>query len=124
MLFERRGVLPALTERVIEVAHRRASDADLDVMPRGVFAVPVVHLLGLHVAEMALVVPAAVAQVDPAHERHVGAPCVCVTDQDQLLMVGACSAHPLIEEHQATPGIHVLGEFHVPLHVEPGELRV
>ena len=90
MLFERRGVLPALAERVIEVAHRRASDADLDVVPGRVFAVPVVHLLGLHVAEMVLVVTAAMAQVDPAHECHVGAPCVRVADQDQLLMVGAC----------------------------------
>ena len=124
MLFERRGVLPALTERVIEVAHRRAPDADLDVMPRRVVAVPVVHLLGLHVAEMALVVPAAVAQVDPPHERHVGAPCVHVADQDQLLVVGARSSHPLIEEHEAPPGIHVLGELDVSLHVEAGELRV
>ena len=123
MIFERRRVLPALTERVIEVAHRRASDADLDVMPRRVLAVPVVHLLGLHVSEMALVVAAAVAQVDPADEGDVATPCVYVADQHQLLVVGACRADPLVEDH-GSAGVDVLRELHMALQVEAGELRV
>ena len=98
---ERRRVLPALAERPREVADGGTVDFELNVMPWGSRPVARIEIDGLLVAPVALVVAAAVAQVDPTDERHVPVGRVAVADHEQLLVVAAVSAHTLVEQNLA-----------------------
>jgi hypothetical protein len=73
----------------------------LQVVPGRAVAVALVHGHRLGVAEVALVVAAAVAQVDPADEGDVVVLAVGVADQDQLLVLAARSPDPLVEQDLA-----------------------
>ena len=82
-------------------------------MPGWAFAVVVVvEFDGLGVAEMAVVVPAAVTEVDAADERDVVGG-VGSTHHEQLLVVAPAAAHPVIEEHFATRVVDHLGKREV-----------
>ena len=108
---ERRRVLPALAERPREVADCGTVDLELNVMPWGSRPVARIEIDGLLVAPVALVVAAAVAQIDPTDERHVPVGRVAVADHEQLLVVAAVSAHTLVEQNLAAGPIDSFREM-------------
>ncbi len=73
---------------------------------------------------MTRVVVAAVAEVDPADERHVPARCAGVTERDELLMMAACPAGTGIEQHLAAVLVDLPGELRVGLLGLPQRLGV
>jgi hypothetical protein len=77
----------------------------LDVVPGGAGTVSLVQGDGLRIPFVTLVVSASVAEVDPAEERHIllTAP---PPDEDELLVVGAETADPLVGKHLATRFVH------------------
>src|ERR1041385_334510 len=100
---ERVRVLPALPERVGECRNCRAPDLGLDVVPGRTVPIGAGELDRLRVAQMAGVVMASVAQVDPAQERDVVVRSMVAPSDEQLLVVAAAAPHTLVEQYLA-PG--------------------
>ena len=118
---ERGRVLPALPEGDRQVPDGRAADLQLHVVPGRAVAVAPVHRHRLGVAQVALVVAAPVAQVDPAHEGDVLVLPVGVADQDQLLVLAARSPDPLVEQDLAAGLVDDLADVQVLLLLEVGQ---
>jgi hypothetical protein len=115
---ERGGVLPALAEGGHQVPDGRAADLRLHIVPRRPGPVASVQQRHLRVAEVALVVAAAVAEVDPAGEGHVVVEPAGVAQHHQLLVLGAGSPDPLVEQHLAAGVVDLVTEVEVGLLVE------
>ena len=89
------------TKRAQQIPHHRAADLQRDVVPGRTGPVAPIHRRLLRIAQMARVVAAAVAQVDPADERDVRGRIVAMPDDEQLLVVRGQPADPLVEQHLA-----------------------
>ena len=77
--------------------------SSLHVVPGGRRPVGRVHLLRLRIAEVALVVAAAVTQVDAADERDVLLGPAGVAQDHHLLVVRAGAPHALVQHHAPPP---------------------
>ncbi len=122
--FDRQRIVPSFPERCREVAHGRASDLRLHVVPRRAFPVALIDVLGLRVAAMVDVVAAAVTQIDAADERDVAVGVGRSMQDDQLLVMRPRAAHPLVKQDLAAGLVHGLGELRLLLLVEPECLRM
>ena len=121
---ERRGIGPALGERVRHVVDGRSVQLELQVVPRRPCAVVlVVELHGLRIAEVPGVVTSAMAEVDPADERDVGGGIGAPHD-DELLVVAAAVADALVEQHLTAGLVHDARERQVLSLAEVHRLRV
>jgi hypothetical protein len=121
---QRGRVLPPLPEGERQVADGRAAHLQLHVVPWRVAAVAFVHRHRLRVAQVALVVPAPVAEVDPTHEGDVLVLPAEMADQDQLLVLASRPPDPLVEQDLAACLVDHLAQVQVLLLVEVGETRV
>jgi hypothetical protein len=83
----RSRVLPPLPENSLDVGHSRTSYGQLHVVPGRPDSVHLSHLLALRIAEVALVVAPAVAQVDAADIGDVEFRLIAVAYHHQLLVV-------------------------------------
>jgi hypothetical protein len=119
-VIQRGRVLPALPEGQVQVAHGRAAHLQLGVVPSGTGAKARVELDRLGITQMALVVAAAVAQVDPADEGHVVVLAPAVAQHHQLLVLGARAPHPLVEHDLPTGLVDDLAQVQVLLLAEVG----
>src|SRR5258707_2832748 len=81
---DRHPVLPPFPEDRLDVAHGWPADHGLNVVPGRPLSVDGVHPLALRVPSVTCVIAPAVAQVDPAHERHVKRRTACMTPYDHL----------------------------------------
>ena len=112
---ERRRILPPLAEDRLDVVDGRTGDGGLHVVPGRALPVRLRHRLGLRVAEMPGVVPARVAQVDPADVGDVPLRPAPVADHHQLLVMRPAGPDPHVEQHlgpvalQLLAGLPVLG---------------
>jgi hypothetical protein len=70
-MIERGWVLPPFTKCEGEIADRRSSDLELDVVPWRSVAVTVVEFDCLAIAGVSRVVVASVTQIDATHEGHI-----------------------------------------------------
>jgi hypothetical protein len=102
-VIQRGRVLPAFPEAEGQVPDRWPAQLQLDVVPGRPGPVLTVHLDRLGVALMPGVVAAAMGEVDAAGEGHVLVG-VGPVHQDQLLVMGAGAADPLVEQDLA-PGL-------------------
>jgi hypothetical protein len=123
-MVERRGILPALRERVQNVAHRRSPDLGHRVVPRRGRAVPLVQRRGLGIARVRCVITTAVTEIDAADEGDVVRPTALPSYDQQLLVVGPPAAHPLVEERLSATLVDDGAEVAVLLGVEPALVRV
>jgi len=117
-MVQRGRIVPALPERLREIADGRASNLELEIVPGWRATVPRVELDGLRVAVMSFVVAAAPAEVDAPDERDVLVFSTGMPKDDELLMVTASSPNPLVEQDR-TPGLaHHLHQVEVLLLAE------
>ena len=110
-MVERGRVFPPFTKgvrrgrrspgRVPRVARRATAD-----VPRT--AAEIVDRL--HVAEVAIVVAAPMTEIDATHERDIRGRLARASDDQELLVVTAATAHPLVEKYLAAGAVHCLGE--------------
>ena len=110
---ERLPIFPAFPEDRLHVAHRRTADEELDVVPRRSGPVHGGHPLPLRIAGVRGIVPPAVAQVDPADERHVLLRPAGVPQHDELLVVRAQHPHPHVQQALAAGRVHLGAEMPV-----------
>jgi hypothetical protein len=97
------AVLPALPEGVVDVQDDRAAQLQLEVVPGRPSAVAGVDPDRVGVAEMPGVVTTAAGQVDATDEGDAAVRIVGAMDDQQLLVVAAEAAHPLVGD-QLPPG--------------------
>jgi hypothetical protein len=97
------AVLPALPEGVVDVEHGRAAQLQLEVVPGRPAAIARVDADRVGVAEMPGVVTTAPGQVDATDEGDAAVGVVGAVDDQQLLVVAAEAAHPLVG-HQLPAG--------------------
>ena len=121
---ERLGVAPAFAERVLQIRDGRPVHLGLDVVPGWALPVHRRHRLRLRVASVVRVVPTAVREVDAAHEGDRLPLRVGRAEHDQLLVVGAAGAHPLVEQYLAPGGVHAVADLLVLLLVHPDLIEV
>ena len=95
------GVVPPFAERLDEIADRRPSDLELDVVPRRRRAKALIDIDRLTVTEMVLVIIASMAQIDAADECHVIVREPGMQHDEQLLVVAAGSSNAFIEQNVA-----------------------
>jgi hypothetical protein len=93
------GVVPPFSEDGEQVPHHGAMQFEGGIVPRGSFAVPGIHGQRLRVSRVVDVVPAAVAEVEPANERDVPRRVVTMADDEEFLVMGAEQAYSLIQQH-------------------------
>ena len=117
-MVERGRVLPSLPERPRQIPDRRAVDLQLDVVPRRSWSVAGIELDRLLVTLMRLVVPPAVAEIDAAGEGDILIRRVRMAGDEQLLVMAAVAAHPLVEQHLTAGLVHRLDEMKVRLLAE------
>jgi hypothetical protein len=91
-----RAVLPALPERQVDVQDRGAAHLQLQVVPGRPSAVSGVNANRVGVALMVGSVGAAARQVDPADERDAAPGVSGEVDDQELLVVAAEPAYPLV----------------------------
>src|SRR5262245_59628851 len=113
-------ILPQLPEGVGEVADDRTMKLELHVVPARSLPVVLVHGHRLLVASVALIVATAVTEVDAARECDIVGGPSRATDDEQLLMVTAEQAHPLVEQHLTAGLVDRLGHVKVLLLAEVG----
>ena len=121
---QRGGVLPPFPEDRFHVGDGRALDGDLDVVPRRAGSVGGAQRARLLVAVVRVVIPAAVAQVDPAHVRHIPLGAASMAQHDQLLVMRSAVAHPHIQQAFAARGNDSLAEIAVFLQAVPEPVQV
>ena len=119
---ERGRVVPPLGEGVEHVRDGRTADLRHRVVPRRGLAVPVVEGCCLRVAGVGGVVAPAVAQVDAADERDVLLGSALAAHDEELLVVRAALAHPLVEQRLAAALVDDPAEVAVLLAVEPARV--
>ena len=105
---QRRRVTPSLPERELDIRDRRAVDLELHVVPRRTRPVAGVDVCGLLVAAVVAVVVTSVAQVDAAHECHVGP--VCSVHHDDLLVMTPGVVYALVQQDLSSCLVHALDE--------------
>ena len=111
---ERRGILPALAERERDVIDGWATQRDLHVVPSGTFPVDIrVERCWLWVAEVPMVVVAAVHEIHSADEGRVIAGSRLVADHDDLLMMAPATTDAIVEKHFPARFVHGAGEQQV-----------
>jgi hypothetical protein len=93
-----RAVLPALPEGQVDVQHGRALQLQLQVVPGRPAAIPRVDPDRIGVAEMLGVITAAAGQVNAADEGDAADGVVRAVDDQELLVVAAEAAHPLVSD--------------------------
>jgi hypothetical protein len=71
-----------------------------------------------------VMVPAPVAQVDPAHVGHIPFGAAAVTQHNELLVVGPAGAHPHVQQALAAGGDDRLPQVAVFLQAEPEPVQV
>jgi hypothetical protein len=91
-------VIPAFSEDGEQVTHHGSSQLESCIVPRWSITVPGVHRESLRVSRMVSVVATTVREVEPANKRDIPRSIVAVTDDEQLLMMGAKQSHPLIQK--------------------------
>ena len=117
-MVERGGVVPTLAESVRDVADGRSPELNLNVVPGRSVTVPGVEIDRLRVAFVTGVVPAAVAQVDPADEGDVVVGPRRATDDDELLMMASTTPDALVEKNLAARFVDLADELGVLLLAE------
>jgi hypothetical protein len=117
-------VLPALPEGVVDVQHGRAAQLQLEVVPGRPPAVAGVDPDRVGVAEMPGVITTAAGQVDAADEGDAGLGIVGAVDDQQLLVVAAEAAHPLVGHQLPSGPVDQRAQHPVGVLVEVDEGRV
>jgi hypothetical protein len=110
---ERRGILPPFPEGRVQVSDRRSPDLELNVVPGGPRSVPPIKNDALRIPFVALVIAAAVAQIDPTDEGNVVDGSGAATDEGELLVVGSEPADPFIGQHLPARLVHDLAEVEI-----------
>ncbi|HEY4912882.1 MAG TPA: hypothetical protein VIJ91_03065, partial [Candidatus Dormibacteraeota bacterium] len=100
---ERPMVIPPFAKAIFKVAHGRAVDRQLRVVPGWSGTVDRRHRLMLPVTFMAGIVAPAVTEVYAADESHVPFSSFSVADDDEFLVMRAAESHALVEQDLA-PG--------------------
>src|SRR5918994_962205 len=119
-MVERGGVIPTFAEGVRDVADRRSPELKLNIVPGRSVPVPGVEIDRLRVAFVTGVIPAAVAQVDPADEGDVLVRSRRATDDDELLMMASTTPDALVEKYLAARFVDLADELGVLLLAEVG----
>ena len=82
------------------------------------------HRLALPVAVMLGVIAPAMAQIDPSDKRNVALAGICVSDHDELLVVGAAEPHALVQQDLPADRITLLAQVPVLLRAEAQFVQV
>jgi hypothetical protein len=115
-------VLPAFAERIGEIADRRTSHLELNVVPGRSSAVPLVELNGLRVSLVTRVVVSAVAEVDTADEGDIVGSIVGAAHNNDLLVMTAphvarvrrAGSRPPVVDLANELGVLLLAEVRLP----------